>query len=475
MHPAFQTPVGYLVLAAALVADPAIGADLDALPALNAAITESSISGLSSGAFMAVQFATAWSSVIKGVGVISGGPFYCAQTSAVTATGACMRGPPPSLRVSIEMADRKAQAGEIDPTDNLRGQQIYLFHGYNDDTVARPVTDAAAEFYEHYLGQRGSGHLFYQKTLGAGHAFIVTDTPRTVNLNDCSISRSPFIDRCGSYDQAGVILQHIYGALNAPANPDALSATVNSFDQTRYAEPDTPGALSLGRNGYVFVPKDCEASTGPPCRVHVVLHGCRQNADAIGRQLVDRAGFNAWADTNRVIVLYPQTAARWFWLPPWQPYNPLACWDWWGYVSGDDSYVTKSGRQIKVIKAMLDALTAGYRPAIPAATPGNAPDALAVIDTSNTAAVLAWIPVSGATLYRVSRADADGNFAPVGSIAASSFADTGLTPQTFYRWHVTAIINGSEGPASAEASATTRVSPPPCEQPGNCPIGAPTR
>lgn len=67
MHPAFQTPVGYLVLAAALVADPAIGADLDALPALNAAITESSIAGLSSGAFMAVQFATAWSSAIKGL------------------------------------------------------------------------------------------------------------------------------------------------------------------------------------------------------------------------------------------------------------------------------------------------------------------------------------------------------------------------------------------------------------------------
>ncbi|MGC2013360.1 MAG: hypothetical protein WA693_20215, partial [Pseudolabrys sp.] len=40
--------------------DPAISADLDALPALNAVITESSISGLSSGAFMAVQFGTAW-------------------------------------------------------------------------------------------------------------------------------------------------------------------------------------------------------------------------------------------------------------------------------------------------------------------------------------------------------------------------------------------------------------------------------
>jgi hypothetical protein len=85
------------------------------------------------------------------------------------------------------------------------------------------------------------------------------------------------------------------------------------------------------------------------------------------------------------------------------------------------------------------------------------------------------MPVSGATLYRVFRADADGHFAPVGSIAASSFADTGLAPQTFYRWRVTAINNGSESPASAEVSTTTRASPPLCQQPGNCPIGTPTK
>ena len=64
---------------------------------------------ISSGAFMAVQFGFAWSSVVKGVGVVAGGPFYCAQASAgdfingytlpvLTATGACMRGPPPSER-----------------------------------------------------------------------------------------------------------------------------------------------------------------------------------------------------------------------------------------------------------------------------------------------------------------------------------------------------------------------------------------
>ena len=44
------------------------------LPALNAPITESSISGISSGAYMSVQFGVAWSSVIKGVGVVAGGP-----------------------------------------------------------------------------------------------------------------------------------------------------------------------------------------------------------------------------------------------------------------------------------------------------------------------------------------------------------------------------------------------------------------
>src|SRR3954447_22316332 len=49
----------------------------------NAELRESSISRTSSGAFMSVQFATAWSSVIKGVGAIAGGPYYCAQGSAL--------------------------------------------------------------------------------------------------------------------------------------------------------------------------------------------------------------------------------------------------------------------------------------------------------------------------------------------------------------------------------------------------------
>jgi poly(3-hydroxybutyrate) depolymerase len=383
-----------------------------------------------------------------------------------------MKGPPPPLSVSTKFADRAARSGDIDSTDNLKRQQIYLFHGYNDGTVARSVTDAAAKFYSRYLGLEGNHHLFYQTTLGAGHAFIVADAPQTVELNDCVATKPPYIDRCDRYDQAGIILQHIYGALNAPSDPNALTGTIKSFDQASYTQPDAPGVLSLARDGYVFVPKDCDSQTGPVCQVHIVLHGCQQNAETIGRQLVDQTSFNVWADTNRIIVLYPQTTVRALWLP-FQPYNPLGCWDWWGYLGGDDRYATQSGKQIKAIKAMLDALTAGYRPDTAAPHPENWK--LLVNDISDTAAALAWTGTTGATVYRVSRAGRDGQFAPIGSIAALSFSDVGLAPQTFYRWRVTPIINGNEGPASDEVTAITRPRPPRCKKPGNCPIAATQR
>src|ERR1700716_1511454 len=88
---------------AAIVAGPAAA---EPLSGYNADIGESSISGISSGAFMAVQLGTAWSSVIRGVGVIAGGQYWCAQADAgdvinnftlpvMHATGSCMSGPPP--------------------------------------------------------------------------------------------------------------------------------------------------------------------------------------------------------------------------------------------------------------------------------------------------------------------------------------------------------------------------------------------
>ena len=442
------------------------------LSGYNADIRESSISGISSGAFMAVQFGTAWSSVIKGVGVVAGGPYWCAKADAndfmngytlpiMTATGSCMTGPPREMKRSFEKADTKSASGDIDSLEFVRRQKIYLFHGYNDAVVARSVTDAAADFYRHYLGEANRGNLYYQTTVGAGHSLAVAPDRPVDGLNDCQVNAAPFINRCG-YDQAGIILQHIYGALNAPSK-GSLTGTIKRFDQSVYTKPNDPGQLSLDRTGFVFIPGECEQ--GAACRVHIALHGCKQNVGDIGRRYIDDTGYNAWADSNRLIVLYPQTKAS-----PFAPFNPQACWDWWSYVNHSDNYVTKSGAQIRTIKAMLDALTAGATPA-PATAPSGAPDPLKVIDTTDTSAALGWTPQAGTASYRIFRAGADGSFTAVADVAGPSFADSGLTPRTAYRWRVSAIVNGTEGPTSSEAPAATRAAPAPCQKPGTCPIG----
>ena len=157
------------------------------LPAFNAPITETSISGISSGAFMSVQFGVAWSSVIKGVGVVAGGPYYCAQASTgegvisfgtgalLEAAGPCMTGPLNDISALIKQAQSNGASGAVDATSNIGHQKIYVFHGYNDNVVARSVTDATVKFYRHYLGDKAEGNLFYQSAIGAGHSFVTLD------------------------------------------------------------------------------------------------------------------------------------------------------------------------------------------------------------------------------------------------------------------------------------------------------------
>lgn len=453
-----------------LARPPSVAADPVALKGYNAAIHQSSISGISSGGFMAVQFGTAWSSVITGVGVVAGGPFWCAEADAsdiltgywgpiARALGACMKGPASDLDISdfIKTTDAKAASGDIDALDHLKRQRIYLFHGTNDTIVDKAVTDATADFYRHYLGTARGSHLFYQATIGAGHSLVVA-TNGQADLNACNGNQSPYIDQCG-YDQAGIILQHIYGRL-APPNRGPLNGTLQRFDQSVYTGADIPDALSLGDSGFVFVPRDC--ADGAACRIHIALHGCAQDAGEIGQRYAQSTGYNEWADTNHIVVLYPQTKVS-----PFSPSNPQACWDWWSYIDHSDSYVTKSGAQIKALKAMLDALTSGVQAttgSMNAAIPG-----LSVIDISDSGADLAFDPVPDSATYRISRAGSDGPFTVVAETTGPSFADSGLAPQTTYRRHVAIVTNGVEGPPSNEVTATTGPSPPACETPGTCP------
>ena len=259
---------------------------------------------------------------------------------------------------------------------------------------------------------------------------------------DCPDNKDYFIDRC-NYDQAGIILQHIYGALQ-PRNDAEPTGRLSAFDQREFTSPASPASYSLAETGYIYVPAPCAARE--PCRVHIALHGCKQNYDAIGDRYIRHAGYNGWADTNHLIILYPQTIAGDPMTNFGTPFNPYGCWDWWGYT--DFNYAVKAGRQMAAIKAMLERLTRGHAP-----NPGGrsaeaaVPTGLKVNDVSDTAVALAWAPLAGVQAYTVYRAtDPDQNFSAIGTVAEPSFGDTGLSPATSYAYKVTTSADGNEGP-----------------------------
>jgi len=93
-----------------------------------------------------------------------------------------------------------------------------------------------------------------------------------------------------------------------------LSGSILEFDQGEFVT-GTP----MAETGYVYVPLACETD---PCPAHVVFHGCSQFAERVGDAIYRHAGYNEWADTNNLIVLYPQTVATSPVGPVLGPVNP---------------------------------------------------------------------------------------------------------------------------------------------------------
>jgi hypothetical protein len=209
------------------------------------------------------------------------------------------------------------------------------------------------------------------------------------------------------------------------------------------------------------VPTSCAAQLA--CRVHVAFHGCKQYASAIGADYYLHAGYNAWADTNNLIVLYPQTIATSV-LP--YPTNPNGCWDWWGY--NETAYAQKGGSQISAVFAMLQRLAAGYTGW--SGAPGGsfgAPANLAATDSTNTRVSLAWSPVATAAGYNVYRAGCSGcSFTKLNAtpVSGASYGDRGLAASTSYYYKVRAVNStGTESADSAVVAKATAGTPPFCD------------
>jgi poly(3-hydroxybutyrate) depolymerase/fibronectin type 3 domain-containing protein len=416
------------------------------LPAYNVDIADTSVSGLSSGGFMAAQLHVAYSATFKaGAGIVAGGPFYCAQGNLGTALGPCMDAntwSKPATSTLISTTNSWASQGAIDATANLTASKVYLFSGSADTTVRQLVMNEAEVYYKNYLP---AANVFYKKNIAAEHS-MVTDYFGSA----CATKASPYINNC-SFDLAGEILKWIYGPLNAK-NTGALSGSFVEFNQTEFiSSPTTHG---MANTGWLYVPATC--GSGQACSLHVAIHGCQQDPTKIQDKFYKNTGYNKWADTNNIIVLYPQTA-------PSSTGNPNGCWDWWGY--DDANYAKKSGRQMVAIKSMVDRIASGYV-AIPA------PTGLAVTGANDTSVSLAWNAVGSATGYNVYRNGVKANGA---AVAGTSYTDGGLASGTSYSYTVKAVASGgAESAASNTVTGTTTGTPPPVAPPTGLSITAAT-
>jgi hypothetical protein len=339
------------------------------LGAYNVQRGQSSVSGLSSGAFMTVQLHLAHSSSFVGAGVIAGGPFRCAESFRAAAALAedayvqnalyiCMNPLVPQMGPNAErlaqLARDTAAAGEIDAVEHLADDRVYIFTGTEDRVIYSNVVERTRRFYE-LLGVK-PGNVAYHDTVPAGHS-IITDNPEDVPL---ALTQPPYINR-GGFMQSHDILRHLHDGLAPPA--ERLSGRLVRFDQTEFFGNEPRASMSAF--GYAYVPQAVE--DGAPARVHIALHGCKQgynyvdyingrpdiaNVPPYGNRYFTTTGYNHIADSNNIIVLYPQAEGS----DGGALENPDGCWDWWGYTSlqpEQPDYYSRDAIQIKAIHGML--------------------------------------------------------------------------------------------------------------------------
>src|SRR5216683_1540026 len=326
-----------------------------------------SVSGISSGAFMANQLHIAHSAGMAGAGMIAGGLYGCAVDGvaedgvfalASLAVGPCMSVPTLLRPVDFyaQLTADLAARGWIDPPGDLARSRVYLFTGQADKIVSPKTIELGASLYR-TLGVPASHLKFRDQDLpgaGAGDSWV------TKNFGSaCDANAKPFINDC-RYDQAEELLQTIYGPLQAPAGEPP--GHIVAFDQTEFAPGKAAAANGLLDTGYLYVPKACEPGAVRRCRLHVVLHGCLQSAEVLGDEFYTKIGVNEWADTNRIVVLYPQAHTTTVAELSSQDSssllntNPEGCWNWWGYA-GDKQFLTKQGVQVGAIWSMVQRVT----------------------------------------------------------------------------------------------------------------------
>lgn len=272
------------------------------------------VTGVSSGGFMAVQLHVAYSGTFRAGGEVAGGLYWCAEGSSLRAgaRGPCLE-TPENLNVQ-RYIDRVKSTSDIDPWTNLTDDKVYLWQNALDATVDPPMGDKTKQFYDAFTNGAA-----LRKDVRSAHSWVTDDYG-----NACDKQGSPYINRC-TVDMSGEMLHHWFGPLKPRVAQKA--ANLSAYDQPE-------GYAMTTTQGHLYAPESCRA--GATCGLVVALHGCQMESSDIGDKFYVNSGLNTWAESNDLVVLYPQNK-----------YSTSHCWDWWGYSGAN--YHERSGSQVKAV------------------------------------------------------------------------------------------------------------------------------
>jgi poly(3-hydroxybutyrate) depolymerase len=288
-----------------------------------------SISGFSSGAFMTAQMHFAYSKEVIAAGVVAGGPYYCNLGSGENLLYCTVDPDKIDLKQILAYIQSQDEAGTIDPTSNLKDSPVYIFSGLRDTVVVPDVVKLGYEVYKNYVDQ---DKIVTKFDIDAAHTWPtdgIGGPCEQDGIMDCK------------YDAAEQFLSLAYGELNPKVK--MVESHIQKFYQGDYVDSLTEAGM--GKYGFAYVPKSCQEDTSS-CRIHISLHGCSNNYDMVGDLFVKNTGVNEWAESNNIVVIYPQTARN----GPSEN-EEGGCWDFWGYTGSD--YALKSGKQMKAIYSMV--------------------------------------------------------------------------------------------------------------------------
>ncbi len=394
-----------LFTVALLLASPAL-ADT---PAPKIDDTKITVSGVSSGAFMAQQLHVAYSDVFSGMGSVAGGPFFCAQNmkpeDIATIKQQCMMGVGADLTATtyIDKANQLSQNGKIAPVANLQDDKVFIFNSQSDQVINPLLGNASRLFYKQFTTSSNikawayipSYGPFYPVAHGMPTAKSMFDKYENIgdSATPCAPSNSqqyswfpnqllrgndPWMYHCNygfipGYDLGKDILWHLYGEMKSTHT--FKEANLYSFKQEPYvSDLSTDKELNdngIGSTGYAYVPDACKSGTAD-CKLHVALHGCQQfpewkfkgkvGSGVSGQEitfgdLFYKNVYNDLAESNDIVMLYPQALNIG---TQESDINPYGCWAFWALADDEThNYYTREGREMKMVAGMVNALKNG--------------------------------------------------------------------------------------------------------------------